>query len=148
METSIAQDARVFAAMKRAAGALMDTTPDRIRTLTVLVPRPDSDAARTIDPGSGIVTADAGGATVDVYFEGNGYRAANIRTFEDKVLHAAGRLAKAYPTIARGRFPREDFDGVGTFSFSDDWREHRLDITDAAAVARWTAADTNPDVRR
>jgi len=118
----------------------------RTKSLTVLVPKPGTAASARIDPGSGIVTLPAHWdkrADTDpvlVYFEGNRYGAENMTTFEARVLQAAGRLDKHYPTIAFGAWPRSEFEVVGTFWFSEDWRTHRLELTDAAAVARWCAA--------
>jgi len=116
------------------------------RMVMVLVPKPGTRASRNIDPGSGVVTLAAywrSAADTDrvlVYYEGNRYGAVNLTTFEERVLQAAGRLDKRYPTIAKGAWPAIEFDVVGTFSFSEDWRAHRLDVTDAALVARWCAA--------
>lgn len=111
-----------------------------MKELLVLVPKPGTPAGLTIDHGSGVVCdpeSDAKGR-VQVYFEGNRF-GADMRTFGERVLHAAGRLDKNYPTIARGVFDKTDFDQVGTFSYSEDWKQTAIDITDRTAVDRWTA---------
>lgn len=73
--------------------------------LKVYVPAVDSRIRATIRKGSGIVgTIEAppgeGGRLV-LDFEGNLYRAENIKTYADRVLHAAGRHTQRYPTVAR-----------------------------------------------
>jgi hypothetical protein len=113
-----------------------------MKRLHVLVPRSDSRAGLTIDPGSGIVTAlqppsGLRRQRIEVYFEGNRYGAENMRRFEERVLHAAGRLDKHYPTIARGVFLADEFVVVGTFTFAEDWRTHQLTITDPATLETW-----------
>lgn len=108
--------------------------------VTVLVPRPGTPAGNRIDVGSGIVTADATSDRVLVYYEGNRYGAMNLRTFEERVFHATARLVERYPTVAFGQYARADFDVVGTFAYSADWKERRLEIADAARVQAWTEA--------
>ena len=117
-----------------------------MRELLVLVPKPGTDAERTIDAGSGIVCDPlhvisgvlVSDERIEVYYEGNRYGASNMQTFEDKVKHAAGRLSERYPTIAKAMLPRTQFAAVGMFQFTADWKETRLSITDEATVKRWT----------
>lgn len=52
---------------------------------------------------------------IEVYYEGNIYGASNIRSFEDKASHAADRLAKRYPTIARRKVLKSHLTEVGEF---------------------------------
>lgn len=106
-----------------------------MRTLQVLVPKPGTDAARVIRPGSGVVSAGDGGVHVLVHYEGALY---GFASYKDKVLRAAGRLAQDYPTIAKGVFPAEDFVQVGTFTYSMDWREYELLLDDEQTVEEWT----------
>lgn len=120
-------------------------------TLTVLVPVLGTIPAGIIDSGSGIVSdmrlfyeqqdrssrGDWPQPTIEVYYEGNRYGMSNIRTFEDRVFQAAGRLVQRYPTIARGVYPRAWFTPVGTFAFNADWSDRRLDITDHATLDLW-----------
>lgn len=110
------------------------------KVLLVLLPKPGTRAAAVIDPGSGVVTDLAfdqmptlasddpfEGATVGldgtvkpyalVYYEGNRYHADNLQAFEHRVLAAAGRCVERYPTVARGLFPREDFEVIGLVTY-------------------------------
>lgn len=106
--------------------------------LEVLVPKPGTPAALTIDSGSGIVTdATKIAERIEVYFEGNRFGAVNLRTFEERVKQAAGRLQQRYPTIARGFYAPSEFESVGTYTFSDDWKETRLAITNQEALDAW-----------
>lgn len=109
-----------------------------MKTLYVLVPKLDTRPAHAILPKSGIVAATLDDQ-VDVYFEGNRYGAANIVTFEDKVLHAAGRLDAKYPTVARGRYALDDFVVVGLFSYSADWKQTELEVFESGkdALEAW-----------
>ena len=94
------------------------------------------DTVALIDPKSAIVSApDPSGDELLVYFEGNRYRAANMITFADRALHAAGRLASNYPTIAKATVPRRALTHVGLFTPG-----HGVDVPDAGALvalARW-----------
>jgi len=111
------------------------------KLLFVLVPKPETTAARMIDPGSAIVrTVDEEDSAerVTVYFEGNRFGAANLKRFEDRVIAAAGRLEAQYPTVARGSFPRGDFEIVGIFLYSPDWTFKKLELICAhEALASW-----------
>lgn len=82
--------------------------------LTVYVPRPGTYAAQRIAKGSGIVGVPAGDEVL-IHYEGNLYGAQNIRTFEDKLLHAADRLLTNYPTSAKMQVPETDLEAVGTY---------------------------------
>lgn len=99
--------------------------------LQVLVPRPGTDAAHRIARGSGIVGLAGLSPTVTVDFEGNIYHAENLRTFAQRVQHAADRLQQHYPTVARSTFARHAFDVVGTVVDGD------VHITDDARVDDW-----------
>ena len=114
-----------------------------MRELVILVPKHGSRPEMVIDKASGVVADES--ATFDppdhvmVYFEGNRYGASNMNRYEEKLLHAAGRLSSKYPTVARAVFRWDEFDIVGRFMFSPDWRVHRVEITDSEAVSRWLA---------
>jgi hypothetical protein len=70
-----------------------------------------------IDPRSAIVGEPSPcGEELLVYFEGNRYRAANIRTFADRAMIAAGRLSERYPTIAQASVPAGALVQVGLFT--------------------------------
>lgn len=64
-----------------------------------------------------------------VYFEGNLYKSENLETYEDRLLHAAGRLVKNYPTTAKAYFKWADLTQVGEYD-TEAWRfsafSHRL----------------------
>jgi hypothetical protein len=113
-------------------------------TLSVLVPRPGSQADLAIRTGSGIVTVDPTADKVEVYYEGNLYGASGLETFEDKVRRAAERLVDRYPTIAKGRWARTDFDVIGTYTFTADWKDRWLSITTDGReiLRRWSPTTT------
>lgn len=87
----------------------------------ILKPKVGTPAAQCITANSGIVGVPAED-TVEksylVYFEGNLYNAQNLKTLEERIKCAAGRLAQEYPTIARGIFPMDEFDVIGQVSYS------------------------------
>jgi len=118
------------------------TGPD-VRTAAVLIPKPGTAAGQMIDSGSGIV-ADLQqvriAGRIEVFFEGGRYGADNVQTFEDRVTQAAGRLARQYPTVARGYFDPRDFVTVGAVTWTADWRQHAVQITSPATVAAWIGA--------
>lgn len=66
----------------------------------VLIPK----KVMTIAPGSGIVAAQKEGM-FHIHYEGNLYGAENLRTWEERLLHAAGRAYQNYPTTARMAMP-------------------------------------------
>lgn len=88
--------------------------------ISVYVP---SHAGTLIDQGSGVVGSpahkfmpmlpDDGRITAD--YEGNRFGASNIKTYADRVLHAAGRHTQKYPTVARSTLSTEDLTEVGSF---------------------------------
>lgn len=80
----------------------------RGETAWVVVPKPGSMASRIIDSASGIV-AKRQGQSVRVYFEGNRMGAENLQQPEQRVVCAAGRLFKKYPTIAMTVYNIDDF---------------------------------------
>jgi hypothetical protein len=116
-----------------------------VKRLTVLVPKPGSRAADMIDAGSGVVTDEASWTGLPealVYFEGNRYGAENLRTFDQRVLSAAGRLDQRYPTVAKAMLPIDDFVPVGLFTYTADWTTSALALDpemDPEILARWLA---------
>lgn len=106
--------------------------------LDVLVPRPDTVAASFIMPGSGIVGSyreENGPYVCD--FEGNLYGADVLKTHEQRVVHAAGRHAVRYPTVARAHYPKRDFIVVGSID-TDGWRVMLAPgETEQAALKEW-----------
>ncbi len=105
-------------------------------TFTVYVPN-EKGAKFNIAKGSGIVGRPhekiTGTAMLD--YEGNCYRAENLRKYEERVMHAASRAVEHYPTVARMGLHTETvnecFVAVGTY----DYHEDRIEVTDAAAQA-------------
>ena len=74
----------------------------------VLKPKPGTWADQRIAKDSGIVGV-VDGRYVHVSYEGNLYKAENLEKWEQRVMHAADRLASGYPTIARCTMPLEQF---------------------------------------
>lgn len=85
-------------------------------------------AARIID-GSGIVGSNAeawlaarhgevilaaSSTALTIDYEGNRYGASNIKTWADRLVHAAGRHVECYPTVARAVCQPEAVIHVGT----------------------------------
>lgn len=88
--------------------------------LNIYLPR--HPLGTTISPGSGIVGSDSDDRELVVIdFEGNIYGAENLRTYEQRVMHAAGRQVTKYPTVARKHLSRagveRDFEIVGTLDY-------------------------------
>lgn len=94
--------------------------------LTVYVPRGESLLRAVIKQGSGIVGTpvrdwfhnqhedpeDAEADRIVIDYEGNLYGAANVVTFADRVLHAAGRHQAVYPTAARSVVKKDELVAV------------------------------------
>lgn len=74
--------------------------------------------------------------TVD--YEGNLYKAENLATWEQRVLHAAQRHVEKYPTTARVFVPVASLVRVGTFFCQTSG----IDVTDRPALDRWLADGT------
>ena len=72
------------------------------RMLGIFIPR--NNSLPLIKSGSAIVGTydEYGGLTID--FEGNLYGAENLKTYEQRLIVAAGRHAHNYPTVARMSF--------------------------------------------
>jgi len=92
---------------------------------------PSNPASTRIDAGSGIVSTDPPAATdggrIAVDYEGNRYGSSSMRTWADRIHHAAGRCATRYPTIARAVLPADALTRVGSY---DDQNGHiTLDTT-------------------
>jgi hypothetical protein len=106
---------------------------------TVTLWIPDSTASHIalhdIVPGSAIVSAHPVGAQVLCYLEGNLYGAENIKTYADRVLHAASRLRTGYPTSAVRSISRSAIIPVGTFD--DSFGEVVIQDTRTSALASW-----------
>lgn len=86
-----------------------------------------------IDRGSGIVGTPEG-ERVTIDFEGNRHGYANIHTFADRVMIAAGRHQERYPTIARLSVEAGSVVRVGSY---DGSRRIAVDFDRLDAVAAW-----------
>jgi hypothetical protein len=78
----------------------------------ILKPKAGTWADQQIAKGSGIVGV-VNGEYVHVSYEGNLYRCENLEKWEQRVMHAADRLATGYPTVARGIMPFDEFEPAG-----------------------------------
>lgn len=78
---------------------------------------PAANANTGIDPGSAIVApvTERGKERIFVHFEGNRFGAENMRRYDERCLHAAGRAATRYPTIARASIGADNLVFVGTY---------------------------------
>ena len=111
--------------------------------LKIYVPRPSADQPAGdeirflhILRGSGIVGSPDGiGIRID--YEGNHNGACNIKTWEDKVFHAAGRHVSRYPTIARSVADAGQLIEIGSFRCEDNWMNPVYEITNQAALDAW-----------
>lgn len=109
--------------------------------LIVYVPHPDSDLRHFIDEGAAICGgAERGDGRVEIDFESNRYGAENMKTYEDKLLHAADRHVTRYPTVARRLVGLSDVIAVGTY----DVEGQILYITQEKHLLGWTGEDGYP----
>lgn len=106
----------------------------------VIVPKLEHQirVGHQIDPGSGIVACAMYGADDQllIYFEGNRFNASNIVSLEDRAIHAYGRMATRYPTIALAVMPLDLFDVVGRINS----KTFEIDASHPAVLA-WTEHD-------
>jgi hypothetical protein len=88
--------------------------------LNVVIPRPGSNASVRIRQAAGIVMYERNGALL-IDYEGNLYDAENLRTYEQRLMHAAGRAKDQYPTVARSMVhDPSEFIIVGEYD-TDTW---------------------------
>jgi len=128
--------------MPSRTGTGSETTPPT--QWTVYIPRTAEGVIGRIASGSGMVgrpvsieseSVGAAGETIEVDFEGNLYQASNMKTWGDRVYHAAGRAATRYPTMARAQVLASALLAVGTLDTTDG--VVTIDPEHAGAVARW-----------
>lgn len=118
---------------------------DRLtENVEVYVPAAGREDALGIAPASGIVGRVQDDGRVLIYSEGNLHGAENIRTYADRLAHAASRMAVAYPTTSTRLVSAGDVVRVG--SFDPEWGRVRLD--DEVALARWLGTDEVADAER
>lgn len=83
---------------------------------TLYVPAPESILRHTIRAGSGIVGTVQDDGRILIDYEGNLYGAENMKTYEERALHAFDRhvwKGRGYPTAARAFATRDDLIEVG-----------------------------------
>lgn len=106
------------------------------RLANIYVPAKQGSLDNLIRPGSGIValqdqTAPQG--YLVFYYEGNIHSASNLRSYEERIKCAAGRMFERYPTTAMIALPVTDLDSyvrvVGTI---DD--TYKVSFTDEPAA--------------
>ena len=86
----------------------------------------------SIQPASAIV-GDLKGDTVHVHYEGS-----KRMSFDERIIHAAGRRQQSYPTIAQSWLPAERLVRVGSVERSDHLKTWIVtEITDAATLEKW-----------
>lgn len=92
-----------------------------------------------IRKGSAIVAgaSQRGQAHRIVYYEGNIYDCENLRAFDDRCLHATGRAAKRYPTVAKTAVSADQLRLVGCY----DLAQRKLTVVDEGALAQWISKD-------
>lgn len=101
-------------------------------TARVYAPKPNSFAAQTVAPGSGVVGFDPDEeGQITIYFEGNLNDACNLHSFHDRIKNAAGRLFKSYPTSALARVDATDLIEIGKVD-----RYYHISITNPAEAGR------------
>lgn len=116
--------------------------------LTVYVPAQNSELRSMIAPASGIVGSPVetdDGPKMRIDYEGNIYSADNIKTFADRVQHAAGRHGgqdqPPYPTVARQIVEPGALIPIGRY----DREEGRVIVENRKALREWLDRDRIPD---
>jgi len=108
---------------------------DQSSELLVLVPKKTTSVR--IDPGSGVVALRQH-SHWRVYFEGNRYHAVNLRTIQERLCAAAGRLLCRYPTVAQTRSETlEEYVVVGAYAL--EGRTLYIEPEHRALWAAWTS---------
>ena len=89
----------------------------------ILKPKPNTWAAEVIQGDNpGIVGAEYDKDTYVVSYEGNLY--GGLPNWEERVMHAADRLATGYPTVARAVTDKDQFEVIGTIDKPAVLRPH------------------------
>ena len=105
----------------------------------IYVPAGENDFG--IDPASAIVAgvSQRGNETLLVYFEGNQFGAENMKRFDERCLHAAGRAATRYPTIAKAGVPARELLHVGVY---DLLLKEIVEVIAPLALQTWVGNET------
>lgn len=83
--------------------------------LRIYVPREGSSARAAVAERSGVVGSPGEDGCLILDYEANMHGAVNIKTFADKVHHAAGRHTARYPTRARTEVDTDAVVEVGVY---------------------------------
>ena len=114
--------------------------------LNVYVPAEGSTDCADIPKGSAIVGVEPKGSPpydgIIIYFEGNLYKAENLKRFRERVIIAGGRLTAKYPTVAMRLVAQNELKRIATFD-TDVFAFQTIDDVDA--LRDWTA-ETLEDV--
>lgn len=113
------------------------TTPPADTALGLYVP---VDATRLgIAEGSAVVGRETEDGMVLAYYEGSVH--GQRMDFEEKVQHAAGRMAHRYPTASMGLYPEAELTRAGSVERSDrlgGWIV--ADVSEPALLEKWAGA--------
>lgn len=102
--------------------------------VSVYIPRPSTYLASVISPCSGIVGRPGISAgTIDIYYEGNIYKASSMNRWVQKIRHAYDRMRTRYPTRARATVPSHDLIEVASY----DAQQCIITISDEATAKNW-----------
>lgn len=107
--------------------------------LNIYVPANPSQV--TIAPRSAIVGVPREEGQVWVHYEGNLFGATNLRQFHERLISAAGRLVKRYPTVACACLPEKDLVAVGVYD-AEHWCVDA--IHDPERLQQWLGDETLP----
>jgi hypothetical protein len=111
--------------------------------LDLYAPAPGARSLRHVRPGSAIVGRPRPDdpSRVRVSYEGNLYDAENLRTYEDRVRCAAGRLVAGYPTVATAVVPAGDLRRIGAYHYATD----TVALDDPLPPSAWDARELPPE---
>jgi hypothetical protein len=113
-----------------------------MRTLSLFVPAPNR--LQLIRSGSAIVGSDYAPGLTLIDYEGNVYDADALRTFEGRLIKAAGRHVQRYPTVARSVVDSRDLRTVGLAIELPSLAWVVTTIDNAGALADWLGAEPLP----
>ncbi len=100
---------------------------------------PAEGVKHDVRKGSAIV-GDSGEHHIMTHYEGGG--ADNVKTFEQKIHHAAGRREQRYPTIAIRAWRHEELNDVGSVRYDEIMRHWVIDeITQMETLRQWVGPD-------
>lgn len=103
---------------------------------------PANPTATLIARGSAIVGQTGGeeGEHITIYYEGNLLGYADVKTYADRAMIAADRLAARYPTIARATVPQSALRQIGWFN-PETGIELFDEVQTKDALAFWLAVE-------